>query len=382
MHHEKKLIENPNFHREIWQLTDGSETRRSSVRSYFDFCPWSPDQKKITFLSHDESRSSMEVCWMELETGAVHPVGGSERFDSHGALYLQWSSDESTLVFGDGDRGEMSFQTVGIVTGASLSFDGALQSVHPKCGAVLAFPVTPRNPSIPPRANDHIWTVDPGTGSTSVLGSLDDIIGVHPDRKRFEEFQLFVMHGKWSPDGGRILFVLTDFGLNNPGTTKKSFLKTLYSMNADGTGLRAHTAHPSHMSWHPDGRRILSNCRDENKAGAFLLALVDVETDDVEVICSPHPGSGGGSHPSFSPDGKFILFEKFTLLSGKAGILLCELLLLDVSNNQTERLAIFPLVNYSHSGIHVHPSWSPDGQSVLYHSDQTGCTELYVIRVF
>jgi len=380
MQHEKRQIENPGSDREIWQLTDGSESRRSSVRSYFDFCPWSPDQRKIAFLSHNEDRAGMEVCWLDLESGTVHSVAGPTRFDSHDALHLQWSPDGSALAFADGDRGEIRFQTVDINTGASARFEGVLESLHPISGHALAFPATVRNPSVPPRENNDIWTVETGTGSKSVLVSFHDIIAVHPERQRIEDFQLFAMHGKWSPDGGRILFVLTDFGLNNPGTTKRSFLKTLYSMHADCTRLRAHTTHPSHMTWHPDGRRILTNCRDE--AGGKILALLDVETDEVEVIASPHPGAGGGSHPSFSPDGKFILLEKFTHLSGKAGIILCELLLLDLSSQRTEQLAIFPVFNYSHTGIHVHPSWSPDGKSVLYHSDQTGCTELYEIRVF
>ena len=142
MHHEKKQIANPESDREIWQLTDGSAAHRSSVRSYFDSCPWSPDQKKIAFLSHDESRSGMEVCWMDLETGAVHTVGSPVRFDSHNSLHLQWFPEGSTLAVGDGERGEMTFQTVDIVTGASSSFDGVLQSVHPRNGQALAFPVT------------------------------------------------------------------------------------------------------------------------------------------------------------------------------------------------------------------------------------------------
>lgn len=59
----------------------------------------------------------------------------------------------------------------------------------------------------------------------------------------------------------------------------------------------------------------------------------------------------------------------------------CEIIILDIEKDTVHRTTSFPVTNHSHSGTHVHPVWSRDSSSVLYNSDQSGHSELYLLKI-
>ena len=104
----------------------------------------------------------------------------------------------------------------------------------------------------------------------------------------------------WSPDGGRIAFVLYDIWSGNTGYWVNSSIRT---MSPDGTGVTILTGGSGRFddpAWSPDGTAIVYRA-----GGALRIFPLDGSPP-------PHPGDQlveGGSYPAWSPDGSMIAYE-------------------------------------------------------------------------
>jgi TolB protein len=115
----------------------------------------------------------------------------------------------------------------------------------------------------------------------------------------------------WSPDGRRLVFLEKSA---NGGTC---VCRTLYVVNADGSGLRRLTP-PSirpgdKIDWSPDGSTILFRSHpgeDLNGASGLGANLYTIHPDGTGLQPLTHfPASARVDMGSYSPDGKFIVFE-------------------------------------------------------------------------
>ncbi len=125
-------------------------------------------------------------------------------------------------------------------------------------------------------ANHDLYVRDLGTGAET---RLTDDPGYDSD-------------GRWSPDGGRLVFHSDRHG-------SKAYDTRIYVMRADGSDLRrvtAREASSSYPAWSPDGARIVHVL--ETEAGRDLWT-VPLE-GGVEQRLTDHPGAD--SEPAWSPD--------------------------------------------------------------------------------
>lgn len=101
---------------------------------------------------------------------------------------------------------------------------------------------------------------------------------------------------RWSPDGKQLAFLRAD----ERGYKTRKYL---YVINADGTGIRAltgNTVNPSHFSWSPDGRFIVfdnDSLYGEIPVSSYSLGLLNVESAEI----SPLLSDTAGSFPEWSP---------------------------------------------------------------------------------
>ncbi|MHB0876184.1 MAG: hypothetical protein ACYC5O_09085 [Anaerolineae bacterium] len=123
----------------------------------------------------------------------------------------------------------------------------------------------------------------------------------------------------WSPDGRLLAFSC------NPRTVPLLGLSEIYVANADGSGLRRLTYSPAYSGaanqspeWSPDGRRIaFSSTRETYNSGYGVFRLYTMKADGTDVVrvteLLPYPGAGTPAMwdgaPSWSPDGQWILFD-------------------------------------------------------------------------
>ena len=203
----------------------------------------------------------------------------------------------------------------------------------------------------------------------------------------------------WSPDGERIVFYSNRAGvyfqvfvINRDGTgltqltfdaadnrtpvfspdgakiawqSERDGNREIYVMEADGTNQTRLTIEPaedSHPKWSSDGQEIIFDSnRDHADTGFTNLYIMKADGADVRRVTERDETD---SYSSLSPDGSKVLFRRITPTG---------------SNSQSGRNSeVFimnrdgsELVNLSnHGDFDGYPSWSPDGQYVLFASNR------------
>jgi Tol biopolymer transport system component len=144
----------------------------------------------------------------------------------------------------------------------------------------------------------------------------------------------------WSHDGQRIAYISSR---EQVGTA------TIVVMGSDGRALEAiplgDIQDVYHADWSRDGQSIafVAHEMDKDRGGRLILYSVRISTGVVTTLVT----KGGAAHPSWSPDGEWIVFAG----GGYAEVV-------DASGGQRRRLTVG-------DARHV-PAWSPDGSTIAY----------------
>ena len=167
----------------------------------------------------------------------------------------------------------------------------------------------------------------------------------------------------WSPDGTQVVFA-SDRGGN----------EDVWIVRADGTGLRNLTNHPasdSHPGWSPDGRLMV-----------FCSTRGDGENDDIYIINVDGSGlqrlTDNGidwdTFPSFSPDGRTILFRRLLWARTSEGTLgNSEVMVMNTDGTSAVNLT-------RHPWFDGWPNWSPDGRRIAFSSNRSDAYQIYVMN--
>ena len=137
----------------------------------------------------------------------------------------------------------------------------------------------------------------------------------------------------------------------------------LWVMNADGSGQHQLTPDGGFPTWSPDGS-MLAYAPGGGSSGMSSIAIVNADGSGMRRL----PHTDYGEYPSWSPDGKRIAFN--SNLSGAA-----RMYIVDVDGSR--------VVDLSRVGEGGQVAWSPDGRSILFashrdHSDNY--RDIYVMR--
>ena len=167
----------------------------------------------------------------------------------------------------------------------------------------------------------------------------------------------FPLSPSWSPDGKHIVFDRRDEPHNDH--------RHLFLMNADGSNIHRLTG-PSdayddwHASFSPDGGSIIFfRLERKNNKNIPSVRLMNLESGKIKKISDL-----GVNQPTFSPDGKKIVFSPVVVI-GKSGT---DIWIMEADGGNPRELLPSPpqhlLVNRSY------PRWSMDGRKLLYIESQ------------
>ena len=153
----------------------------------------------------------------------------------------------------------------------------------------------------------------------------------------------------WSPNGKAIAF--TYFNVDN---------SEIYTLNSDGSKLRNVTNHKADdyfPGWSPDGKKIVfQSSRNKLDSSIYRKDEILITNNEGSPAINLTKYSGDDGAPSFSPDGKRIVFE-----SRRDSLTDIYVMNIDGTN-------ILNLTKNSkrNNGL---PIWSPDGSMIAYESD-------------
>lgn len=171
----------------------------------------------------------------------------------------------------------------------------------------------------------------------------------------------------WSPDGSKILFASDRDGADNE----------IYVMKADGSDAKRLTNQPgddSHAKWSPDGKRIIFNSaratpdlKAEWSKQIHEVFTMNADGSDVRQISNLKTVS---TYPSFSPDGKKIVFRSLTQMPGMnwgLGLITrnSEIFVMNADGTNPVNLT-------NNAAFDGWCAWSPDGAKILFSSNRAG----------
>ena len=166
----------------------------------------------------------------------------------------------------------------------------------------------------------------------------------------------------WSPDGKTIAYSRFWGGVENDQIK----FAEIYVMNPNGGGAhqltRVTTSSPfsadvEHPVWAPDGKRLafeVHNSKTAQPAGRSAIFVINADASDLHQLTS---WSLNGSNPDWSPDGELIVFRSVSAVKQQHG----NLYTIHPDGSGLRRLTSYGGVKTVEAG-----SFSPDGRWIVF----------------
>ncbi len=163
----------------------------------------------------------------------------------------------------------------------------------------------------------------------------------------------------WSPNGTRIAF----YGYYDGGNTW-----SIHTMNSDGTNMkrltRAKNKWDSSPTWSPDGKKIVFERSYQDSEGVWTEELWIMNSNGSK-LTQIKPLNGGG--PFFTQEEKLVFHSIFRSNSE-------EICIANVDGSNITKLT-------NNKAKDLHPEVSADGKQIVFMSNRDGNYEIYIMNI-
>jgi TolB protein len=158
----------------------------------------------------------------------------------------------------------------------------------------------------------------------------------------------------WKPGGAKLAF---DSNRADPDPTDTRAINDIFKMNPDGTGVVKLTdskAFNSCAGWSPDGRRIAFESNRADRPGRFEIHVMDSDGTNVRRVTTLPAYAIFDLAPRFSPDGRRIVFTRYVVDNAVSALFTVR-----VDGGGLKRLT--PWINGAGDA-----DFSPDGKKLVF----------------
>lgn len=381
----------------VYRLTHGPSEHKHSYQS---FCPWSPDGRWLLLLQYDRIHLEARVCVLDLLDGSLRTVGVTTQWNSHTAAYQQWQGRTGRLVYYASDENTPALVSVMPDGTDCRVIPTELEGCNCTADGQWAIGATPRTVLFPddqlaPRHDKGLIRLNLLTGRSELILSVEQALAVVPHADSIRHCHLYVKMTIPHQRLSRVLFNLTntlwDRGCGEPQ------VRLLMAVNCDGGSPAYLGPIAHHPNWHPLENTAVVNVKDDRDNLRFGC----YDGQGIKPLrCVPH--AKGAGHPSFTRDGRWICTDRMSECDR------CQLTLNDVITGEqvvlaeydgvSEGYATFKSVTQRQPGqtvigalrssnaasrrtwqTHAHPTWSRDGNVILFNADLGHGSQLYAV---
>ncbi|HVZ77376.1 MAG TPA: hypothetical protein VG818_05310 [Gemmatimonadaceae bacterium] len=240
-----------------------------------------------------------------------------------------------------------------------------LQSDRKNADMNLAPTISPDGKYVAFFSRRGLFTIDLYVADARTGRIIKKLVGPTAD-PHFDAITFINSSGAWSPDAKHFAFIVNEGGNND-----------IAILDVEGGNIERRIKVPSvgsvnSVAWSPDGRTLAFSGQD---GGMSDLFLVDLASGKVTALTHDRFAD---LQPTFSPDGKTIAFTSDRGPSTNFQELrFSKLQLATISVNGGPVTVYSPFPN----GKEINPQFTPDGQSVLFVSDQDGFSDIYRLNL-
>lgn len=358
---------------------------------YYDKSPWSFDQKYMIYLATKKagenyvSKEETSIILYECKTGKEKIVAKTHVWNSQQGCMLQWLGPDfsSKILYNDFRNGEYCsviysltdktervlkkpVYTVSMDGKTAITLDFArLNSFRPGYGYCNIRDITSgeKCPSSP-----CMWKLDLENNIVTELPFSYRMLSEWHPQDHMKEGYHKVNHIMLNPSATRFMFI-------HRWIVNGVKYHRLITCNIDGSGmyLLLDDGMVSHNNW-KDDNTIISYCFSKSDGDAYHI-LHD-KTQQRETI-----GKGVltiDGHPSFSPDGKYIITDTYPDWKRKQSIYLIR-----VSDQKIKKVgSIYSNIKYiNETRCDLHPRWNYNSKEICLDGAKGEKRQVYILKL-
>ena len=388
------------------------------MHRFFDTCPVSPSGRyiallKLPFEDHEAlPGETAEIVVIDLQTGVEKIVDETAGWEFQLGANINWGVNDDLLFYSDVNTGDWTPHCVklNLQTGERSTFGRGIYHASPDGKHILCtnaaamrrtqggYGVTVPDENVPRniglRDDDGLFITDTETGECKLLISVKEAVErtvPKSELAEYDDYENYLFHSKWSPQGDRVLFTLRRFPISGPHRFQvlhhpdNGMKYDVFTMKPDGTELFNAVNSDywdrggHHINWFPDGSKLSMNLGFKCD-GIMRFTQVNYDGTDIGMMFEEPIGSG---HPSFNPEMTHLVTDTYVFESLAFGDGTTPIRLIDLQDKseqcicrmQTETPAqkISPVLR-----VDPHPVWNRDFKSVIFNGFDGGTRKVYI----